>query len=114
MNIWHHTVGDTLTPVPWQVERLVNGVWSSVDLTDLDVQFRMVAEDGAVIVDDDDTGVTVTDATAGGGQYDFQAADVATAGVYYAWIRVVDPVSGERDTYPAGGRKWVIVISDAG
>ena len=110
ISIHKHTVGDTLTPMPWAVQ---HGDGTAVDLTGLDVKFRMVAEDGTVIVDDDDTGITVTDAEAGEGQYDFQAADVATAGVFYAWIRVYDPVSGEFDTYPRGGRKWAIILSEA-
>jgi len=98
---------------------VVHGDGSAVDLTGLTVTFRMVAEDGTVIVDDSATGVTVTGSTAGEGQYDFQpgstgtAGDVDAKGTYYAWIRVFDPVSGERDTYPAGGRKWRMEISEA-
>ena len=111
IQIHKHTVGDTLTPMLWSA---IHGDGSPVDLTGLDVKFRMVSEDGTVIVDDDDTGITVTEAEDGEGQYDFQPADVEAAGTFYAWIRVYDPVSGEFDTYPIGGRKWAIVIDEAG
>jgi hypothetical protein len=111
ISIHQHTVGDTLSPMPWTLQRSDG---APVNLSGLDVKFRMVAEDGTVVVDDDDAGIAITSAAAGEGQYDFQAGDVETAGVYYAWLRVVDPVSGECDTYPSGGRRFAIVISEAG
>ena len=104
------TVGDTLTPMGVQLkQRNTSGVLAAVNLTGATVKFSMVAEDGTVIVDEATTGVTVTDAEEGQVQYDFQAADVEEAGTFYGWFTVYS--SGERDTYPKGGRKFVIEIS---
>jgi len=112
MIVHHHTVGDTLTPIGFQLRRQdANGDWEYTDLTDKVVKFRMVDEDGTVIVDDSATGITITDAETGKGQYDFQAADVEAAGVFYAWVRVYDGT--EVDTYPAGGRQLMIIMSGA-
>jgi len=105
-------VGDTLTPLGVQLlQRNTLGALTAVDLTDRTVKFRMVANDGTVIVDDSETGVTIEDAESGRVSYDFQAADVASAGTYYAWFRVFS--GSERDTFPADGRSLSIVISEA-
>lgn len=105
-------IGDTLTPLGAQFKQesaTVPGVLTVVDLSGLTVKFTMVNEAGTVIVNEATTGVTVTDATNGKVQYDFQTADVATAGTYYGWFTVYSGT--EHDTYPVGGRKLVIVIS---
>lgn len=112
--IHKHMVGDTLTPLGFRLRRRdPGGQWESPNLTGFTVKFRMVAEDGTVIVNDSTTGISLTDAAAGEGQYDFQANDVKDPGTFYAWIRVENPATNERDTYPVGRRKFVIVISDA-
>ena len=105
------SVGDTLTPLGCQLRQLDDvGVYTNVNLTGLTVKFQMVAEDGTVVVIETATGVTVNNATLGKVQYDFQAADVDTAGVYYGWFTVYDGT--EKDTYPAKGRQLRITISD--
>jgi len=110
----HHTVDDTLTPLGFRLRRRsTTGEWEAVNLTGMTVEFRMVDEDGTAVVSDEEIGITITDATNGEGHYDFDDSDVGEAGVYYAWIRVVDPVTLEVDTYPAGGRRWVIVLHEA-
>lgn len=85
---------------------------TAVDLTGLTVQFRMEAADGTQVQDWTATGVTVVSAANGQVQYDFAAANVATAGVYYGWFRVGD--GSEWDTFPPfdrGPRAQRIVIS---
>lgn len=107
------TVGDTLTPLGVQLrQKGTDGVYAPVDLSGLIVKFTMVAEDGTVVVNEGTTGVTVTDATTGKVQYDFQATDVDTVGTYFGWFTVYS--GSERDTYPAGGRQLKIVIHDLG
>ena len=54
----------------------------------------------------------MTDATTGKVQYDFQTADVASAGTFYGWFTVYSGT--EHDTYPVGGRKLVIEIAARG
>ena len=102
-------VGDTLTPMGRQLkQRDASGVLAVVNLAGLTVKFSMVNEAGLKICNEVTTGVTVTDAANGKVQYDFQTADVATAGTYYAWFTVYSGT--EHDTYPIGGRKLVIQI----
>lgn len=103
--------GDTLTPLGAQLKQKgSSGTYDAVDLTSRDVKFKMVAEDGTVKVAETASNVSKTDASSGKVQYDFQAADVDTAGVYYAWFMVY--AGTEKDTYPADGRSLKIVISD--
>jgi hypothetical protein len=112
LQIHYVTVGDTLTPMGAQLkQRGADGTYAAVDLTGLTVKFSLVAEDGTLVVDETTTGVTVEDAEEGKVSYDFQAADVDTAGTYYGWFHVYD--STERDTYPVDGRKFRIEISEA-
>lgn len=72
---------------------------TAVDLTDLTVKFKMVANDDTVKVAETDANVTVTDASEGEVEYAFQAADVDTVGTYHAYFVVIDG-SGNRDTFP--------------
>ena len=103
-------VGDTQTPVGARLKQLgESGVYEDVNLANKTVTFKMVAEDGTIVVDWTPTGVTVVTESEGKVKYDFTAADVDTAGTFYAWFRVTD-VNGETDTFPAGGRKFKIVI----
>lgn len=106
------TVGDTLTPLGAQLlQKNASGIWEAIDLTSKTVKFRMVDDEGTVIVDDTESNVTVEDAENGKVSYDFQDADVATAGIYYGWFRVFS--GSERDTYPVDGRTLEIVVVDA-
>ena len=103
-------LGDTLTPLGCQLKQLsAAGVLSVVDLSGLTVKFSMSDASGTLIVNEGTTGVTVTDAANGKVQYDFQTADVDTAGTFYGWFTVYSGT--EHDTYPVGGRKLVIEIS---
>ena len=107
------SVGDTLTPLGCQLKQKDdNGSLSAVVLTGLTVKFTLVNSAGTVVVNEATTGVTVTDAATGKVSYDFQAADVITAGTFYGWFSVYS--GSEKDTYPAGGRKLVIEISARG
>ena len=107
------SVGDTLTPLGCQLKQLsATGVLTVVNLAGLTVKFTMANSVGTVIVNEATTGVSVTNATTGKVQYDFQTADVATAGTYYGWFTVYSGT--EHDTYPVGGRKLVIEISARG
>jgi hypothetical protein len=103
-HIHHRSVGDTLTPLG--VTLSLNG--EAVNLTGRIVKFKMVANDGTVTVAETTTGITVTGATTGEVQYDFQAADVDTAGTFFAWFTVYS--GSEKDTYPADGRELQIEI----
>lgn len=88
-------VGDTYLPLGAVLMR--DG--AAVNLTGLTVQFRLVADGGTV--KRDWTNAAIVDAAAGKVQYDFQAADVDTAGVYWAWFRIGS--GGEWATFPAAG-----------
>lgn len=103
-------IGDTLTPLGCQLkQRDSNGTLTAVNLTGLTVKFSMANSAGTVVVNEATTGVTVVTAASGLVQYDFQTADVATAGTFYGWFTVYSGT--EHDTYPAGGHKLVIEIS---
>jgi hypothetical protein len=41
-------------------------------------------------------------------QYDFQSADVDTAGIYYVWFQIV--ASAEIDHFPSNGRSEVNLL----
>ena len=104
------SVGDTLTPLGVQLKQESStGVLSVVNLAGLTVKFQMVSAAGTTKVAETVTGVSVTDSANGKVQYDFQTADVDTAGTFYAWFTVYSGT--EHDTYPVGGRKLVIEIS---
>lgn len=104
-------VGDTLTPVGKQLKQKgTNGVLGAVNLNGVTVKFTMVNEAGVKVVDASETGVTVTDAANGKVQYDFQAADVANAGTFKAYFHVYS--GGERDTFPAEGEEFLVIIQD--
>ena len=105
----YHTKGDTLTPVGVQLKaKDATGAYAVIDLTGLTVKFHMVDDDGADVVAETTTGVTVTDAANGKVMYDFQAADVDEAGTFYGWFLVYSGT--EVDSYPVNGRKLEIEI----
>lgn len=89
-----------------------------IDPTDLVAQFHMVADDGTEVVAWTAANVTkVTfpanaDGTIDNGlQYDFQAADVDTAGTFWVWFRVGDPKTG---TITDAVQANPVVITSAG
>lgn len=88
---------DTDTAIAAQLKR-PDG--DAVDLTDLTVYFKMVDSEGSTKVSLTTDNVTTTDATNGKVQYSPQAADVDTAGTYYAYFVTKDG-SGNYDTFPA-------------
>jgi hypothetical protein len=84
-------------------------VLTAVDLTGLTVQFKLVnAATGATEIALTSTGVTVTTAATGQVQYDFSAAGVDTAGVY--WGTFVVTQSGETDAFPVRTQDLRILI----
>jgi hypothetical protein len=85
-----------------------SGVDTVIDLTGLDVEFKMVNQSGVAVIAQTATGVTVTDAAAGEVEYDFSTAGVATAGRYYAYFVVID--STETDHFPVTARELIVCI----
>ena len=84
-----------------------SGVMVPKDLTGLSVTFAMVnAATGAVKVNN--AAATVVTAASGIVSYDFQPADVDTAGVYWGSFTVTQ--SGETNTYPASPQDGLIWI----
>lgn len=109
MTVQEHeiTAGDTRTPLG--VVLTQDG--DAIDLTGMTVKFKMVREDGKVIVAETDANVTVIDAQAGKVQYAFQDEDVLSHGVFFAWFTVYS--SGKRDAIPPG-RRFRIKINQFG
>lgn len=102
-------VGDTLTALSVELQQEnESGVLEAVDLTGKTVKFRMVNSAGVEKVAE--SNATVISAAAGTAYYDFQAADVDTAGTYYGYFLVYS--GGEFDTFPAVRRELKIVIYD--
>lgn len=101
-----HHKGDTLTPLAAQFQR-PDG--SAVDITGDTIKFKMIKiSDGATKVALTNTGVTVNNASTGKVQYDFQAADVDTAGEYKAYF--VRDNSGETEHFPTKTRDLLVII----
>jgi hypothetical protein len=99
-------VGDTEVAL---AATLVRPDGTVVDLTGLTVKFTMIDSDGADVIAETETGVTVTDADSGEVQYTFSSGDVDTAGTYYAYFIVFDG-TGNRDTFPVRQRELRISI----
>lgn len=106
-NIHHRTVGDTRTPLG--VTLSVNG--TAIDLTGTTVKFKLVAANGTVKLAETATGITITVGSGGEVQYDFSAASVDTAGIYFGWFVVYSGL--ERDTFPSDGRELQIEIHES-
>lgn len=89
-------VGDTLTAIAATLKRPNGDV---VSLSGKTVKFKMVnAATGAVKVAVTSVGVSITEAAAGQVQYSPVAADVDTAGVFYAYFIVYSGT--DYDTFP--------------
>lgn len=97
-------VGNTLIPLGVTCK---TGA-SVFDLTGKTAKFYMVDRDGTVVVAE--TAADITDAANGHVQYDFQAADVATAGTYYGYFNVYGGAEPAR--FPVEDRDLTIVIHD--
>lgn len=100
----YRTVGDREVPLAVGLTR--DG--AVVSLTGKTVKFGMKSEDGTTKVAETAANVTVTNATQGHVQYDWQASDVDTAGVFYAFFVVIDDVTSRRDTYPPDGERLAV------
>jgi hypothetical protein len=101
-------VGDTLTPIGVTLKQ--GG--TAVDVTGLTIKCKLVnADTDAVVTDWTTTGASIVSATAGTVQYDFAAADVASAGTFYLYFRVYS--GAEFDTYPSDGRKLKIEVTNS-
>jgi hypothetical protein len=86
------------------------GVDTAKDLTGLSVTFTMInAATGVTKVSA--AAATIVTAASGIVSYDFQAADVDTAGVYWGSFKVTE--SAETDTYPASPAEGPIWIHSA-
>ena len=90
-------VGDTEVAIAATLKRPDGTV---VDLTGLTLKFKMLDSEGSTKVALTDDYVTVTDEDAGQVQYSPVAADVDTAGTYYAYFVTVDGTAN-LDTFPA-------------
>ena len=106
-------VGDTRTVLPVTLQQANEyGVLTAVDLTGLSVTFSMVnAATGATKIAATSTGVSVVTAASGTVNYDFSAAGVDTAGVYYGTFRVTQ--SSETDAFPVAQKGLKICIDSA-
>lgn len=115
VQVHYRTKGDTLTPIAAKLEQTdENGVLQPVNLNGGFVpKFRMVDDNGVTKVAETEDNVTVTDAANGKVQYDFQTADVNTAGTFWAWFAVYDSGGTERDSFPVSGKKLRVEIADA-
>ena len=103
-------VGDTRTVLPVTLQQPnESGVLTVVDLTGKTVQFKMVnAATNAVEIALTSTGVSVVTAASGTVNYDFSAAGVDTAGVYWGTFVVTE--SGETDAFPVRTQDLRILI----
>ena len=87
-----------------------SGVDTAKDLTGLTVTFTMInAATGVAKVSA--AAATIVTAASGIVSYDFQAADVDTAGIYWGTFRVTE--SAETDSYPATPNEGPIWIHSA-
>lgn len=93
----YFTVGDRLVGLAAQ---LVDAAETPIDITAQTVTFRMVkASDGTVKVNG--AAAVVTEAATGKVRYDWAAADVNTAGVYYGYF--IRTSGGVTATHPVDG-----------
>lgn len=117
MPVHYIAVGDTLTPLGAVLKQEDDdGELQPTDLSGKTVKVIIVNTAGTTVVAETTTGVTVTDATAGEVEYDFQTgASALSAGVYFVYFRVYGTggASTERDTFPAPkeGNKMKVIVS---
>lgn len=87
---------------------LKNSAGTAVDLTGATVNFHMKDLGGTVVVD---AAASVTDASGGTVQYDWDAADTDTAGTFYAEFEVEYP-DGTIETFPNTGSVAVKIVKE--
>jgi hypothetical protein len=111
-----HTIrqGDSLTPLGMKLKRKnTSGVLASVDLTGKTVKVLIRDPAGNVVLDETETGVTVTSAANGEVSYDFPAGlDALDAGTYFLEALVYSGT--ERDTYPVEPKEMKIAVKAHG
>ncbi|TWU12842.1 hypothetical protein CA54_16680 [Symmachiella macrocystis] len=106
--ILHHVhVGDTRAPLLVRLYPEKGG--TPIDLSGLTVEFYMVNSAGVAVVEQSDTGVTVTDAENGLVSKEFIAADVDTAGRFFGYFVAIDG-EGKEETFPVDGRRLVVKV----
>ena len=90
-----------------------SGVLTIVNLTGLSVTFSMFnAADGSTKMAATSTGITIVSAAAGTVDYDFSAAGVDTAGVFYGVFHVIE--SGQSDAIPVRAKDLKIIFDRPG
>ncbi len=99
------TVGDQRTPFAATLQQ--DG--SAVNLTSMTVKFALDELDGTDVIAATDSGVTITDASAGEVQYTFSTSP--PAGTYAAYFIVLNG-SSKADTYPHDGQRMLIQFVD--
>lgn len=105
-----HTIGDSLYPAAFTLER--DGV--AVNLTGKSVSVAIFDEDGNAVVDWTTTGISITSAIDGQVEYTFNGTLPATEGDYWLFIRVY--ATGTPDVYSVfpPGRKFKIQAIQVG
>ena len=109
VQIYDRHINDTNTPMTVELKRRdAEGELQPEDLTGKNVFFKMVDYEGTVIVEETNSGVTVTDAVNGRVEFDFRDADVDEAGTFYGYFVVY--TGSEFDTFPVERRDLKIII----
>ena len=111
--IHQRRVGDTRTTLSVTLQQPDStGTLQSVNLSGLTVEFSMVnAATGATKIAKTGTGITVVSAAAGTVNYDFSAAGVDTAGIFWGTFTVTQ--SGETDAFPVKSQDLKILFDSA-
>lgn len=95
------TVGDILRG-PQAILQDANGAAIDISLiSGATVKFRMVKADKSGTVKVNDKAANIDDASNGKVSYDWDAADVDTAFVYWAWFILIDG-GGQEEHFPTG------------
>jgi len=103
--------GDTAKPLRFHLRREnSDGTYSDIDLSGASAAFYM-RERGKRTNTVDGSACTISAATSGKGYYDFQAADVDTAGIYDAEI-VVTYSDSTIESFPEDEHLTIIIIDD--
>jgi hypothetical protein len=101
-------VGDTLVVLTAELFRLnTSGVETAANLTGKTVTFSMRnAATGTLVVDA--AAATITDATTGQVEYDFDPSEVTTAGIYWYTFKEIDATEpGSFPVNPTRGVMWI-------
>ena len=111
--IHQRRVGDTRTTLSVTLQQPDStGTLQAVNLSGLTVEFSMVnAATGAVKIAKTATGITVVSEAAGTVNYDFSAAGVDTAGIFWGTFTVTQ--SGETDAFPVKSQDLKILFDTA-